>query len=220
MSVGLSIGGIDRYARISEDGIYRYALGRRWSDGPLVRYIMLNPSTADATEDDPTIRRCIGFAQSWGYAGIQVLNLYAFRATNPADLWRTADPVGPQNDDYLRLAANPPDTGPLIAAWGVNARPGRVAEVLQILSAVQVQCLGVTKAGQPKHPLYLAASTKPLPFGDPGQRINQPRNIAPRACSWCSHPEHADACERTIQTGSGKSPTIADCPCSKREASK
>jgi hypothetical protein len=167
VKVGIRTDAVENYARISDDGAYRYVLGRRWEAGPLVRYVMLNPSTADAHIDDPTSRRCIGFAQSWGYAGIQVLNLYAYRATNPADLWRTADPIGPENDAYLRWAANAPDGGPLIAAWGANARPDRVGAVLQLLASAHVQCLGVTKTGQPRHPLYLPGTATPTTFRGP-----------------------------------------------------
>lgn len=88
-------------AGISECGTYRYWLCREWSPGlDSLVWLMLNPSTADATQDDPTIRRCMGFARRWGYGGITVVNLYAYRATNPRDLLTAADPVGPENDRY------------------------------------------------------------------------------------------------------------------------
>lgn len=148
------------YAHISEDGQYRYALGRRWADGPVARFIMLNPSTADASLDDPTIRRCIGFARSWGLNGIQVLNLYAYRATNPKELWKVSDPVGPENDAYLAIYTE----GLTVAAWGANAKPFRVAKVMKLLADREIYALGVTKAGQPKHPLYIAGDTQPSLF--------------------------------------------------------
>ena len=144
---------MESYARISADGQYRYVLGRRWADGPIARFVMLNPSTADGSQDDPTIRRCMGFAKSWDLSGIQVLNLYALRATQPAALWLADDPVGPDNDAYLVLATESHEDGVIVAAWGANAKPDRVARVMELLQGQHVQCLGITKAGQPKHPL-------------------------------------------------------------------
>lgn len=158
--------GMTKYARISEDGLYRYSLGRRWSGaGPVAQFIMLNPSTADAVEDDRTIRRCMGFARGWGLAGIQVLNLYAYRATKPADLWLAADPVGPLNDAYLRTAGERDDT-PIIAAWGANARLDRVTHVLRMLAGKRIECLEVTKSGAPGHPLYLPSNSQRMLFRD------------------------------------------------------
>lgn len=162
-----------RHANISADGLYRWSLHREWRDlsdqaqGPRwVTFVMLNPSTADGATDDPTIRRCIGFARSWGATGLAVVNLYAFRATSPADLWRAPDPVGPQNDEFLAtffgMAAS--YRYPIIAAWGAHARPDRVAQVLQIPGAERLQALGVTKAGAPRHPLYLRADVRPTPW--------------------------------------------------------
>jgi len=159
---------MERGARISDDGLYRYVLGRRWAaDGPLATFIMLNPSTADATEDDPTIRRCIGFAKSWGMAALHVVNLYAFRATKPADMFGAADPVGPENDRYLTNHAMAACSGgmPLIAAWGANAKPDRVAHVLSLPGMVALQALGLTKDGAPRHPLYLPATSERRPYG-------------------------------------------------------
>lgn len=113
-------------ASLSSDGRYRYELTRRWDNSTsTVTYVMLNPSTADASVDDPTIRRCIGFAQSHGFGGLRVLNLYAFRATQPKDMFRAIDPVGPENDTYLGNL----DTGStVVAAWGAHARPDRVRQ--------------------------------------------------------------------------------------------
>ena len=143
-------------AKISSCGQYRYTLVRGYA--PRLCFVMLNPSTADATKDDPTIRRCLGFAKSQGCRGIEVLNLYALRATNPADLWRHPDPVGPDNDKELFWAAG--RYMRMVAAWGTNAKPDRVAEVRQILSlrGITLQCFGRTKNGSPKHPLYLPAN--------------------------------------------------------------
>jgi hypothetical protein len=135
-------------------------LGRVWGENPahLVRWIMLNPSTADSLVDDPTIRRCMGFAKAWGYDGLVVHNLYALRATDPKALRTHPDPVGPGNDGYMTALDIP-----TVCAWGAHAdsgRPGRAAEVLTLLrkSGVAPMCLGRTKAGHPRHPLYLPAS--------------------------------------------------------------
>src|SRR5262249_6763346 len=99
---------------------YRYALQRRWADGPAVCWVMLNPSSADEHRDDPTIRRCVGFSQSWGYAGLVAVNLFASRTPDPAALWSVADPVGPGNDAAIRGAAA--GASLVVAAWGDQAR--------------------------------------------------------------------------------------------------
>jgi hypothetical protein len=147
-------------AILSKCGIYRYQLERVWEIGyDRVVWIMLNPSTADATEDDPTIRRCIRFSKDWGYAGLVVVNLFALRATNPQELQIAADPIGPQNDQSIFYAST--NTGPVIAAWGAHKMAEqRAKNVLNSLaSSVEVKCLGVTKSGAPRHPLYVKADT-------------------------------------------------------------
>lgn len=159
-------------ATISDDGLYRYVLGRRWSDeeDAFATFVMLNPSTADAEVDDPTIRRCISFAQSWGMGGLRVVNLYALRATRPEALWNVADPVGPENDYYLTWIADMAKaTGwPLVAAWGANAKQGRVQDVLGLRwMQFSLQCLGITKAGAPRHPLYVKGATPLIPWAPP-----------------------------------------------------
>lgn len=150
---------------------YRYSLGRKWVDGwpPPVTFVMLNPSTADHQLDDPTIRRCVGFAKAWGYGRLKVVNLYAWRATQPRDLWRADDPVGPQNDEHLAEAAYIAyeHDAPLVAAWGANAKPDRVAQVLALPHLDRLTALGVTKSGAPRHPLYLRADTVPTPWEMP-----------------------------------------------------
>src|SRR5689334_19453129 len=108
-------------AVISACGRYRYVLTRQVGPGSRrATFVMLNPSTADATNDDPTIRRCIGFAREWGCGRLVVLNLFAFRATDPADLKRAIDPVGPENRDWFERTLRPPHDGPLVCAWGVH----------------------------------------------------------------------------------------------------
>lgn len=138
-------------ANISECGNYRYTLYREWGDGPMAMFVGLNPSTADAELDDPTIRRCVGFAHRFGCDSLGMLNLFAYRATNPRELTKVGDPVGPDNDRWLR------DFGITaqirIAAWGAFPVGKRAVEVLEMLP--QVLCLGKTKSGAPRHPLYL-----------------------------------------------------------------
>jgi hypothetical protein len=167
------------WARMSEDGKYRYSLGRHWGDevrlgipsSPAVTFIMLNPSTADATVDDPTIRRCMGFAKRLGQSSLLVVNLFAFRATDPAELSAADDPVGKENDKVIRRACLPSVSVCLIAAWGAlgTRYHTRVNEVLHIVTTEAHRHLayfGNTKSGQPKHPLYLASNAELLkPWG-------------------------------------------------------
>ena len=140
-------------------GNYRYLLWRTWDYRlPRVLFIMLNPSTADATQNDPTLRRCIGFAQSWAYGSLEVANLYAFRSTDPAMLYQVADPVGPENNTYTQQAIARAST--IICAWGVHKHiANRDIEALHMLEGKDVYCLGRTKEGLPRHPLYVPANT-------------------------------------------------------------
>lgn len=162
-----------RDASISECGRYRWWLRRVW-DAPLlndgrfqgvINFVMLNPSTADAEIDDPTIRRCIAYAKSWGYGGLTVTNLYAFRSTDPRELKRATNPVGEWNSRYVREFAN--DADMTVCAWGNNAEPYHAQEVLGWLleSSDKVTALRVSKTGQPCHPLYLPGNLEPQPFG-------------------------------------------------------
>jgi hypothetical protein len=153
-------------ADISDCGLYRYSLWRTWDPAkPPVCWCMLNPSTADGSADDPTIRRCVDFAKRWGHGGIVVVNLFAFRATDPAALARTAAPVGMRNDERIHLAVG---RCPLVvAAWGCGGSLfGRDAAVRRLLAfaGADVRCLGTTKGGHPRHPLYVKASAVPVPF--------------------------------------------------------
>jgi hypothetical protein len=144
---------------------FRYRLWRTWAAGPRVVFIGLNPSTADATADDPTVRRCVGFAKAWGFGGVDVVNLFAYRATEPRVLKRAADPIGPDNDDHLLEVAR--DSGRVVAAWGVHGSHRiRDDSVLELLRAagVKVSCLSRTQAGHPRHPLYAKASLRCRPF--------------------------------------------------------
>jgi hypothetical protein len=154
-------------ALLSACGTYRYELTR----GPLNRpavFVMLNPSTADAAIDDPTIRRCRGFARAWGCGGLVVVNAFALRATNPAALRTHPDPVGPYNDTVLATLGIR-EHGPVVVAWGVHATlHDRDKRVLALLrgAGVEPMCLGVTKDGHPRHPLYVRGATTPVPYGD------------------------------------------------------
>ena len=170
---------IQKWAWLSDDGLYRYSLQRTWrrfGQAGHLAFVMLNPSTADAEVDDPTIRRCMGFARTLGFDGINVLNLYAYRATKPADLWKAAEPTGGKNnDDLLREVLRQGKSQPVIAAWGANAKPDRAAEFMAWKGSEHVQALGLTKAGAPRHPLYLRADVEP--------RLYRPGSPAPDAAS-------------------------------------
>lgn len=154
-------------ALLSDDQLYRYWLVRDWGHGMRATFVMLNPSTADENSDDATIRKCRGFAQRWNCTGFVVVNLYAFRARHPADMRAAADPVGPDNDHHIRQAAwNATNKGaPVVAAWGANESGPRGQEVLAMLleQGLPVQCFGLTKSGQPLHPLTLPYSTELRP---------------------------------------------------------
>ncbi len=156
-----------RTAELSDDGLYRYSLTRVWGrPRDMLTFVMLNPSTADHQKDDPTIRRCMGFARSWGFGAITVVNLYALRATRPVHLWEAADPVGPRNDEAIRQAAREASRSVhdyVIAAWGANAKPDRVDHVRRIVEMrTQTRALGLTQNGSPRHPLYVKGDTQPI----------------------------------------------------------
>lgn len=158
--VGLKASPKASAAVISGDGKYRYMLSRHWTQGSArAVWIMLNPSTADAAKDDATIRRCICFAKRWGYDGIEVYNLFALRSRHPTRIEMVEDPVGPDNDRWLRTAAQ--NKGKVIAAWGACNTPlqlKRANEVIELLvrdQHVSLCALGFTKDGHPRHPLYV-----------------------------------------------------------------
>jgi hypothetical protein len=125
---------------------------------------MLNPSTADEEVDDPTIRRCMGFARAWGYDGIIVVNLYAYRTTSPRILRRVRDPVGPQNAVTLEEVVGSSLTKLVVCAWGASAEQARAAEVLRTIRAIGEvpHALRLTKDGAPWHPLYLPKTCEPF----------------------------------------------------------
>lgn len=147
------------------DGAYRYTLSRQWDvTKPGIAWVMLNPSTADGEFDDMTIRRCLSFSDRWGFGTLNVVNLFAFRATDPRELdMAKLDVVGPLNDAAIAHVCSV--SSAIILAWGTNGyalQSGRVEQVWSIIAPFPVLkgCLGTTKNGSPRHPLYVAKDTK------------------------------------------------------------
>jgi len=149
-----------RNATLSACRRYRYVLWRVWdSSKPYAMIIGLNPSTADETEDDPTIRRCIRYAKDWGYGGLCMANLFAYRATSPADMFAAEDPIGPDNDTWIRKLAA--EAGLVVGAWGNSGTVrNRSSEIRKILPSLK--CLRLNGSGEPAHPLYQPRSAVPI----------------------------------------------------------
>jgi hypothetical protein len=128
---------------------------------PSVVFVGLNPSTADELQDDPTVRRCVGFTRKWNFGGLILVNLFAYRSTDPVGLLEADDPVGPGNDKYILASARAAKC--VVLAWGTKGcLLDRDQHVLSLLPGAH--CLGVTKDGHPRHPLYLAGNTGVRPF--------------------------------------------------------
>lgn len=144
-------------ASMSNDRRYRYELWRLWNhDLPPLVWLMLNPSTADWSLDDPTIRKCKGFARRMGAGGIAVINLFAYRATDKRELLRTPDPVGAGNDEVIERVVR--DADAVVCGWGQAFHPivrRRVEHVAEVIGCEKWRCFRITKDGQPSHPLYL-----------------------------------------------------------------
>lgn len=157
MTDGIVIGD----AVLSGCGRYRYTLTRSLGFGERTCvFVMLNPSTADAQLDDPTIRRCIGFAKTWDMHRLVVVNLFAWRATSPDDMKSAADPVGPENDAWLRSAI--PGADCVVCAWGKHGDyRGRAKQVIGMFPRRVFHVLALNKDGSPKHPLYVRGDTQP-----------------------------------------------------------
>ncbi len=169
-----------RSAVLSDDGLYRYELRRAWGDGPVVTWVMLNPSTADAQSDDPTIRRLLSFSDSWGFGEFLVVNLFAYRSPKPVALRTIVDPVGPGNERAIEAAIAKAEL--VICAWGASidsrALRGRPKPNVTALTAAlwkPTACLGRTGAGRPVHPLYVSADTEPVPYGSGSKEFLLPR---------------------------------------------
>ncbi|WP_455448126.1 DUF1643 domain-containing protein [Natrinema thermotolerans] len=150
-------------AVLSDDGEYRYRLTRTWDTAkPTVAFLMLNPSTADASEDDSTIRRCLGFAKDWGYGSLVVANLFGLRSTDPSNLRDHADPVGPENDAYLRDVCDEAEL--VVGAWGAKGSLDGRARVVADTLETDLYALDTTKDGHPVHPLYQPSDADPEPW--------------------------------------------------------
>jgi hypothetical protein len=153
-----AIGNETREAAFSPCGHYRYYLKICWDVGQVCNFIGLNPSTATERADDPTIRKCKGFARRWGFSGIVMTNLFAFRATKPGDMKAHADPIGELNNHFLKQVARGCHRS--VAAWGNDGvhlnRAAVVAALLKKERTLALTCLGVTGQQQPAHPLYLS----------------------------------------------------------------
>ncbi|WP_373086304.1 DUF1643 domain-containing protein [Sneathiella sp.] len=150
-------------AEFSSCGDYRYRLWRRWADGPMVTFIMLNPSTADATRNDPTIERCHRRAVDMGFAALDVVNIFAFRATDPKELKKSPDPVGPEND--AALLSSTASAKMVVCAWGGHGHHRhRHEEICHLLNdtGITPYVLSLTAAGLPGHPLYLSYRRTPF----------------------------------------------------------
>ena len=145
-------------------GRYRYLLWRTVAaiGTGTATWIMLNPSTADASADDPTIRRCRGFTRAWGFDRMLVVNLFAYRTTSPTDLALADAPVGPDNDRLILRAVR--GGGRIICAWGIHGElhgRGEAVRALLRSAGVELHHVGLTCRGHPRHPLYLRATTLP-----------------------------------------------------------
>ncbi len=156
-------------AVISQCEKYRYTLYRAWDKSkPKVMFIMLNPSTADATFDDPTIRRCIGFAKSWGFGSLYVGNLFAYRATNPKSLFLTDNPIGENNKYWLDKMVSLSDK--VVCAWGNSPilkrfqKTNKNDEYQPLLGYQNLHYIDLSNDGTPKHPLYLKGDLQLKPY--------------------------------------------------------
>jgi hypothetical protein len=160
-----NISGVEYGAIFDVSGRYRYSLWRAWSnDFPRMVFILLNPSTADEVKNDPTNRRCIGFARTWGFGSVEVVNLFAHRATDYRELFKVSDPVGEENNRFLVQAVERSST--VVVGWVARGRLlGRDQEVLRLLADRKgVYCLGLTKDGLPRHPLYVRRDSVLVPY--------------------------------------------------------
>jgi len=153
-------------ALIDPTGKYRYWLLRQWNNKPgnFVNFVMLNPSKADAEVDDNTIRRCVKYAKKWGFDGIYVTNLFAFRATDPKCIKKASDPIGKENNKYIKLIAKKSKL--IVLAWSNHGSfMQRDMAAIKILSGIHpLRCLGTNKSGQPKHPLRLNKNLNPVRY--------------------------------------------------------
>lgn len=157
----------EKTAHLSSCGRYRYSLTRKWGPEASVGYIMLNPSTADASDDDPTIRKCIGFAKKYEFGGIVVRNLFNFRSKSPTDLPKQLDPIGDDGDKAIKSL--PKECALIIVAWGNIHKllRNRATWAIATLGTANLFCLGINEGGSPKHPLYVPYNAPLLRFPVP-----------------------------------------------------
>ena len=158
---------MEQSATLSDDGIYRYDLTRAWKEGATALWVMLNPSTADADADDPTVNAAVQFSEKAAggrFGRVLIVNLFALRTTSPARLKEHPDPVGPQNDATIARLAAQADV--VILGWGEQGAlyPDRVQTVLRLLAGKPLYCLGTTAKRQPRHPQRLTRATPFIPF--------------------------------------------------------
>ncbi len=158
---------IDKGATFSPDRKYRYLLWRTWDKSlPSAMFLMLNPSTADENVLDPTLRRCVGYAMKWGYGRMDICNIFALRSTDPKELYKSEDPIGVDNDQYILKTAKV--NGVIIAAWGNHgAHNNRTQEVVDLLTSptvFELHALALTKTNQPVHPLYQRSDIMPVRY--------------------------------------------------------
>lgn len=160
---------MERTAKISSCETYRYLLSRKWSYAPQATFIMLNPSTADGRLNDPTVKKCIGFARRWGMGGLMIVNLFAYRDSKPEKMLQADDPVGPDNASSISWACEraAENEGLVICAWGANGRymdqDETVVGWLEMLT-IKPKCLRLTQGGAPEHPLFVPYETTPIPY--------------------------------------------------------
>ena len=162
---------------------YRYTLRRTWANPDasalrLVTWILLNPSTADETQDDPTIRRAKEYSKTWGFDGLIIVNAYALRSTDPKGLWKVEDPNGPENDAAIlgacresAVSYNGKSIGRVVCGWGTNLRNDRRDALARLLVAVDLSALKVNANGSPAHPLYQRSDVVPRPFTLRGSNV-------------------------------------------------
>lgn len=152
-------------ADFSACGTWRYTLRRRWADGPMMCWLMLNPSTADEIDNDPTVERCLRRAITAGFGAMSVANIFALRSTDPMGLYTHPDPVGPDNDTAIIELTTEADL--VVCGWGIhgvlNRRGDTVRQMLD-RAGVEPRCLLLTDNGQPGHPLYVSYAAKPIPI--------------------------------------------------------
>ena len=152
-----------RVAIFSPDRKYRYYLEQIWNkDKPLVGFLMLNPSTADEFKNDPTVQRCVNFVKDWGYGGLAVCNIFAYRSTDPSELYNLEDPIGPENDAYIDAMFNKVEF--VIGAWGAHGKHLGRGDSIMDKYRDSLYALSMTKNKQPGHPLYLKSDLLPQPM--------------------------------------------------------